>query len=260
MAVSTPYRAKDFRIYMCTHAQLYYLTIRQELLNTVAERTPFQPESITVGDEPLLPYSLDEALCTSPNRPANVALRLQRTLHPAYRMFIGLARQPWCELRFTDLSQCEEGDFQAFLEVADQWAQLLRPIMGFVHLSVADQDDGSEHYWDYRVVSTGAGYEAMSGVGGLALRTYIGSGAITVIGRDRLASLSPGSVVTDCEWGGCRVDLHPDLWRASEVDLLARWQHSQTALEPSGFFARLVRSERDLWHWRPGASRELYRF
>jgi hypothetical protein len=177
---------------------------------------------------------------------------VRRTKAPTYDGYLSLSNEPRIELEVNPKLNDTQ---QAWLfDVSDRLADAFHPDIGITHVwrrvRAVDKlddpwatDDERDAELMYRAALLSANDYYATGPYGLGMRTYLGPHYVEQFGREQIESLP--LVVTKLAWGGYRIDLVAEPWKANVATLVAAWRAGMSHLSAAKVFAEpIVRNGR----------------
>jgi hypothetical protein len=223
----------------------------------VIERNPsFAPTAWGLSERSKEPYSREaiwERLFSDGEQPfSQTRLYLHRNKAPKYSASLSLGDRP--RVAFELDPKLTEARREEVFRFGDDLAANFRPDIGITHIwSRAVPEQGDERAWavddarDAELLFSSALLAPVdyfdTGPSGFGMRTYLGPHYVEQFGRERIESLP--LVVTKQGWGGYRVDLVAERWKADVATLLAAWRAGMSHVKEAGVFAEpIVRNGR----------------
>ena len=202
------------------------------------------PQKAGLEERAKKPYERDGVLGLLSERPtafAQTKMYLWRTARLKYMAWLALWDEARIVVEFEPTPPPTE--WQSIFELGDALAAVFQPDWGAagiafdlradVRRAPADADE-----MDACLVTASTSLDGLqyrrSGPSGLSWRTYIGPFFVEQFGRERIESLP--LVVEKLAWGGYRIDLVPEPWKADFPTVLEAWRRGMAHLRDANVF------------------------
>ena len=220
----------------------------ERLLDAIEHEAIFAPTDWGLDERRSDPYATAGILgflAERGERPmSQTEIFLRRKQRPRYRATLSLSREP--RISFDIDPQLTVAQRAAMFDFADVLADQFQPDWGVAHLAyeLRPQHRDTEPWQDADERDAELLYSAawiapvdyfVEGPRGLGMRTYIGPHFVEQLGRERVESLP--LVVTKLSWGGYRVDLVAEPWKADVRMLLPLWRRGMAHLRDAKVLA-----------------------
>jgi hypothetical protein len=207
----------------------YEQSVLIEFLQVLEQTTSFAPERWSGNERGSLPYSRSEIQAMAareggePLFQADVFVR--RSKVAKYECRLVLSEQPGFELELNPALQRQR--WGALFELSDRLANVCRPDWGATHIWYESRepwanDDDRDNELMFRSALLAPVDYYDHGPRGLVMRTFIGPHYVTQFGEELVRSAP--LLVTALPWGGYRVDLISDPWKANVAQMLPAWR------------------------------------
>lgn len=233
-----PYEPRAIRLDMTGDRPFFRRDVLAPVLGSLAAQPLFAPERWGLGEGAGHPFDLEDVLRVARDAGSQFMLQLERDARLKHSTLIRLSRKPGYTTELPPATPAE--DWRHLFELGDPLTEAYRPDIAWVHAfstldpPAATEAERTQLRMDASVVGSGVGYDD-EGPGGLALRTYLGPRFVELIGRELL--LSAPAHVAELSWGGVRVDLVAEPWRAAQGELHAAWLAATEHLKSARFFS-----------------------
>lgn len=224
----------------------------RHILTTLRELEPFAPDYWGPHERKREPWDINAILALVATDKARYtkflssSITVWRTSPPRYQGAVNAADQTVNRMGFSFSPGPAAKHLKAIYDATDQLVQSVPTIFAYVHpmwhkgpeADAVAKKDLSGYTWGREASEHSILAEGMPAINA---RTWFGSLLVERVGRARLLALEGAR---ESESGVIRVDLLPEPWSASLVDLVRRKQEVMHYLRPSGMFMDVEIDER----------------
>jgi len=233
-----PYEPKAIRLDMAGDRPFFRSDVLAPVLSALAAHKLFAPARWGLGEGADRPFNAEDVLRVAQGESSQFTLQLERDERVKHSTLIRLSRRPGLTTELPPTTNVD--DWRHLFELGDPLTESYRPDIAWAHVfsnlstPVSNEAERTQLRIDASVVGSGTAYDD-EGPGGLALRTYLGPRFVEQIGKELL--LSAPAHVSELPWGGVRIDLVKEPWRATQEELHAVWLAVTEHLKPARFFS-----------------------
>jgi hypothetical protein len=226
---------------MTGEGHLYQRDALSPIIQTLAAAPLFAPETWGLDERSAFPFDLKRAISNANGKASQFMLQLRRKRRLKYTAFIRLSDRPAFAIELSEKTPA--ADWPHLFALGDLLTAAYQPDIAWAHLFAKVKPPlTSTEGETQRLMDIGVGafdhHYIDYGPGGLGLRTYFGPRIISLFGRDLL--LSTPAQITELDWGGIRLDLVAEPWKAAQGDLRAAWRAAMEHLRPAQVFAEMT--------------------